>query len=578
MAGTTTGRRYGVNAGLAIKVPCQAASIGNVTLSGEQTIDGVALVENDRVLLKAQTDTTENGIWNVSTGSWRRSPDFDGIADVTEGTLVQINDGTTNEKTMWRVTTAGEIIPGTTSIAFEFAAIGGIGTTTDLVAHSSGLASQTVETVQSRFNRVMYITDFAGVDPTGVTDSTAGITAARDYIAGLSNPVKLIWPVGIYSYSVSPNWAIQGFMMESMGDVRLRYTGVGDAFILDGGAAGGGVFDTRVGRFYIEAPSTAGNGVYMRAVHHGVYDFNVRGCGTASASIKTEWCVLNNIRLQCSVNQGAFFGGGKPKYGIHSADRGGVSSAYNVYDTPIIEGVDIGIYLDNCIGEQIVRGASEGNTTMGLKIGATGNLNVIDGTDFESNAGGLPSGLDIEIAGGQNLFKNIASDSMYKVLNGARFNRADNCAFFNIQVDAGAVLTGFTQCVYDRQGVTVGTYVDNGTKTVTRDLISTRLVSIEGALGRAVYDQELVTVTEVVGASPWTYTNTTTGNLSVLVTGGQIGEILFIRPDVGGNTTRYEESGGSDALGSSMFELAPGDGIRITYDLGFSPAVYTFTR
>ena len=55
---TSTDRRQGVNASQAIKVACIAASTGNLTLSGEQTIDGIACVEDDRVFAKDDVEET----------------------------------------------------------------------------------------------------------------------------------------------------------------------------------------------------------------------------------------------------------------------------------------------------------------------------------------------------------------------------------------------------------------------------------------------------------------------------------------------------------------------------------------
>jgi hypothetical protein len=61
---------------ISIKNPCKAMASTNVTLNGEQTIDGVALVAGDRVLLTAQTNGIQNGIWLVEVGSWQRPSDF----------------------------------------------------------------------------------------------------------------------------------------------------------------------------------------------------------------------------------------------------------------------------------------------------------------------------------------------------------------------------------------------------------------------------------------------------------------------------------------------------------------------
>ena len=67
---TSTDRFNGLVGSAAIKLPCLAATTSNVTLSGEQSIDGVSLVEGDRVLVKNQTTGSENGIYVVSTGDW----------------------------------------------------------------------------------------------------------------------------------------------------------------------------------------------------------------------------------------------------------------------------------------------------------------------------------------------------------------------------------------------------------------------------------------------------------------------------------------------------------------------------
>ncbi len=50
--------------------PVDAASTGNVTRSGTQTIDGVALIAGDKVLLKDQTTPAENGVYTVAAGAW----------------------------------------------------------------------------------------------------------------------------------------------------------------------------------------------------------------------------------------------------------------------------------------------------------------------------------------------------------------------------------------------------------------------------------------------------------------------------------------------------------------------------
>lgn len=116
MTSTTTDRRLGVNANQAVKVPCLVASTANLTLSGEQTIDGVAVVDGDRVLVKDQTTGSENGVYKVSTGDWSRDYDWDGSYDIVSGTLMWVTNGTLGSG-LWKVDTANPITIGTTSLS-----------------------------------------------------------------------------------------------------------------------------------------------------------------------------------------------------------------------------------------------------------------------------------------------------------------------------------------------------------------------------------------------------------------------------------------------------------------------------
>lgn len=107
----------GLSSSTAIKGPCRVATTANITLSGEQTIDGVAVVTDDRVLVKDQTTASENGIYVADTGPWRRSKDFNKTRDVKTGTMVNVTSGTVGAG-WWQVTTADPISIGTTSITF----------------------------------------------------------------------------------------------------------------------------------------------------------------------------------------------------------------------------------------------------------------------------------------------------------------------------------------------------------------------------------------------------------------------------------------------------------------------------
>ena len=96
-------------AGLDVIPSVRVATTANVALSGLQTIDGVTLVANDRVLVKSQSVGTENMIYVVGSGAWSwldwaYSPN----------SFVFVEEGTVNADTGWMLTNNGTISPGST--------------------------------------------------------------------------------------------------------------------------------------------------------------------------------------------------------------------------------------------------------------------------------------------------------------------------------------------------------------------------------------------------------------------------------------------------------------------------------
>jgi hypothetical protein len=112
--------------GLDVKQSVRVASTANVAIStgleAGDVIDGVTLVAGDRVLLKNQTTTSENGIYvAVASGAASRSSDANGTADTGElksGTFAFVEEGTVNFDSGFVVSTDGTITVGTTGITW----------------------------------------------------------------------------------------------------------------------------------------------------------------------------------------------------------------------------------------------------------------------------------------------------------------------------------------------------------------------------------------------------------------------------------------------------------------------------
>jgi len=79
--------------GLGPKAACQVGTTTNITLSGLQTIDGYTTLAGDRVLVKNQSTSSQNGIYIASSTAWARAVDMDVWSEVPGAYTVLLNGG-----------------------------------------------------------------------------------------------------------------------------------------------------------------------------------------------------------------------------------------------------------------------------------------------------------------------------------------------------------------------------------------------------------------------------------------------------------------------------------------------------
>ena len=95
-----------------------AATTTNISLTGLQTVDTVPLVAGNRVLVKNQNVTQDNGIYVVASGAWTRAADAN-ISIEVENSAVFVLEyvGASQSKSTW-IQTAQNVTIGTTPISF----------------------------------------------------------------------------------------------------------------------------------------------------------------------------------------------------------------------------------------------------------------------------------------------------------------------------------------------------------------------------------------------------------------------------------------------------------------------------
>jgi len=135
-------------AGLKTRIITRVATTANVNLSNGlengDTLDGITLATGDKVLVKDQTDATENGIYLVpASGAASRDPDFNTV-DELAGQLVIIQEGTTNEDTIFLCTTDTGGTIGSVNITFSQVQPQFTGTVSSVAVADAGSSEFTV--------------------------------------------------------------------------------------------------------------------------------------------------------------------------------------------------------------------------------------------------------------------------------------------------------------------------------------------------------------------------------------------------------------------------------------------------
>jgi|TARA_R100000231_G_scaffold22528_1_gene21466 hypothetical protein len=120
--------------GLKTRIITRVATTANVDLSNDlqngDTLDGITLSTNDKVLVKNQTDATQNGIYDVvASGTATRNSDYDTVAELA-GQLVIIQEGSTNADKIYLCTTDNSGSIGSVNIVFTIVQPSNVGDVT----------------------------------------------------------------------------------------------------------------------------------------------------------------------------------------------------------------------------------------------------------------------------------------------------------------------------------------------------------------------------------------------------------------------------------------------------------------
>ena len=171
--------------GLDVKDSCKAATTGNITIStalnNGDTLDGVTLATNDRVLVKDQSTASQNGIYIVGSSPARAS-DLAAGSDAA-GMFTFVEQGTVNADNGFVCTSnKGSAVTGTNNLTFaQFSGAGQVIAGNGLDKSGNTLSLDLKSSGGLRFESTELALNLSGTNISGtlaVSDGGTGATSA----------------------------------------------------------------------------------------------------------------------------------------------------------------------------------------------------------------------------------------------------------------------------------------------------------------------------------------------------------------------------------------------------------------
>jgi len=230
-------------AGLRTRIVVEAATTANITLSSDlqngDTIDGITLATGDEVLVKNQSTDSQNGIYTVvSSGTASRSTEYDAIAEIS-GQVVVVNQGTTNDNTMWMCTTNTSATLGTDSVSFTKITPQNVGDVTltgtqtltnkTLTAPILSGSSSSAGLIQFKEDTDNGTNAVTLIGPAATADVTVTLPAATDTLVGKTTTDTLTNKTLTSPTLTTPKIVDAGYIADANGNEQIIFQTTGSA-------------------------------------------------------------------------------------------------------------------------------------------------------------------------------------------------------------------------------------------------------------------------------------------------------------------------------------------------------------
>lgn len=130
---------------------CNAATTTNIALSGIIVVDGYTPSVGNRILVKDQTNKTQNGIYVVASGSWSRATDFDASSEYISYKKISISSGTLYGSSIWFLKKIDAFTLGTNDVEWDIYKLKVYSTNTPSGATSRSVISCVIQKDNSKY-------------------------------------------------------------------------------------------------------------------------------------------------------------------------------------------------------------------------------------------------------------------------------------------------------------------------------------------------------------------------------------------------------------------------------------------
>lgn len=385
------------------------------------------------------------------------------------------------------------------------------------------------------------------------TDSTVAWSAALAKCYSTTPYSELEIPAGVHPSSarieLRPGMRVRG---AGRRNTVIKYTGSGIAVRLSDDIKNNGdyAFGGAIEDLTIEGNANSTSLLYVKNVNHCVVrDVNLR---ESSTTVGVGLHVLGTVcgyfeNIICSTNEQLMTNRPNTMLVVDRDPTTLSRATANTFVHLVLEGsIGDGMQLINSDQSLVIGGTSENHNGNGVTVAAGSRMNTFISMAFENSH--VNTFADIYDAGFSNRFINCYSRKQIYIATSALYCKIEG-GFHQRIVDTGDFTT---LCDFKYSFFEPGGTVSPNSNASTRNLFNANTSSV------SFFPKAPVPLS--VGPSPFTYTNGSGLDESIILQGGAITQLVFNR-------------GGAVATlpGAGMYPLAPTDGVTVSYAEGSPP-------